>query len=169
MIGFIPVLLVSADDDDYLETLEDASGEPLNTDMSYYNDSEAAAGAPYRQGGIEWGEFDDTDVTTFRTTATGEIQFPITKKYFGSVSGRTGITTTNFSGDNQFIDTGKSSGRPWSDLYEVALRFRSKYVINDRWGLAVASWMTSRWEQGSSPQRRTERRWRHWRYLQRRR
>jgi hypothetical protein len=150
MIGFIPILSINADDDDYLETLEDASGEPLHTDMSYYNDRKRP---PVRLTGreeIEWGEFDDTDVTTFRTTATGEIQFPITKKYFGSVSGRAGITTTNFSGDNQFIDTGKSSGRPWSDLYEVALRFRSKYVINDRWGLAVASWMTSRWEQGSS-------------------
>ena len=59
MIGFIPALLVSADDDDYLETLEDASGEPLNTDMSYYNDRKRP---PVRLTGreeIEWGEFDD--------------------------------------------------------------------------------------------------------------
>jgi hypothetical protein len=28
------------------------------------------------------------------------------------------------------------------------LRFRSQYLINDRWGLVLASWMVSRWEQG---------------------
>jgi len=97
---------------------------------------------------IEWGEFDNTDVTTFRTTATGQIEFPITKKYFAEVSTTLGVTATNFSGDSQFIDTGKSSGDPWGDLYQFSLRFRSKYLINDTWSLLLSSWTGSRWEQG---------------------
>ena len=142
-----PIQSANADDDDYPEQIEDATGEPLQTDMSYYVDRKHPPIRLTAKEEIEWGEFNNTDLTTFRTTATGEIQFPITKKYFAEVLPSIGITNTNFSGDGQFIDIGKSSGDPWSDLYEFSFRFRSKYLLNDRWGFVTSSWTTSRWEQ----------------------
>ena len=148
MIGLILIQSANADDDDYLEQVEDATGEPLQTEMSYYTDRKRPPMRLTAKQEIEWAEFNNTDVTAFRTTVTGEIQFPITRKYFAEVSTSVGITNTNFSGDSQFIDSGKSSGDPWDDLYESSLRFRSRYVINDRWSFIASSWMTSRWEQG---------------------
>jgi hypothetical protein len=149
MIGLTPVQSANADDDDYLEQIEDATGEPLQTDMSHYVDRKFPPMRLTAKEEIEWGEFNNTDVTTFRTTATGEISFPITKKYFAGVSTSVGTTNTNFSGDSHFIDSGKSSGDPWNDLYEFSLRFRSHYLINDRWGVMLASWMVSRYEDGA--------------------
>ena len=150
MIGFMPIQSANTAEDDYAEQLEDASGEPLQTDISYYADRKRLPMHLTVKEEIEWGEFDNTDVTTFRTTATGQIEFPITKKYFAEVSTSVGVTTTNFSGDSQFIDAGKSSGDPWDDLYEFSLRFRSKYLINDTWSLLLSSWTGSRWEQGAN-------------------
>lgn len=149
MIGLIPIQYANADEDDYLEQAEDATGEPLLTDISYFEDRKRPRISLTAKEEIEWGEFDDTDVTTFRTTATGAINFPITKKYFAEVSTTAGITNTNFGGDGQFIDTGKSSGAPWKDLYEFSLRFRSRYLINDDWSLVLATWGGSRWEKGA--------------------
>ncbi|CAA0114166.1 Uncharacterised protein [Halioglobus japonicus] len=149
LVGLIPIQSFSADNDDYFEQIEDATGEPLQTNMSYYADRKLPPMRLTVREQIEWGEFDDTDVTMFRTTATGAIDIPITKKYFAEVSTTVGITNTNFSGDGQFIDTGKSSGAPWKDLYEFSLRYRSQYLINDDWGLVFAGWMVSRWEEGA--------------------
>jgi hypothetical protein len=150
MIGIylIPIHSANADVDDTLEQIEDAAEEPLRTDKSYYDDRKFPPMRLTIKEEIEWGEFKGTDVTNFRTTATGEIRFPITKKYFGAISMHGGITNTNFSG-NTFIESGKSSGDPWNDLYEFSLRFRSQYLINERWGFMLASWMVSRYEDGA--------------------
>ena len=147
-IGLISIQSANATVDDTLEQIEDAAEEPLRTDKSDYA---ARKFPPIRltvKEEIEWGEFKDTDVTNFRTTATGEVRFPITKKFFGAISTHGGITDTRFSGDT-FIESGKSSGDPWNDLYEFSLRFRSQYLINDRWGVMLASWMVSRYEDGA--------------------
>jgi len=148
-IGLISIQSANANVDDTLEQIEDAAEEPLRTDKSYYADRKFPPLRLTIKEEIEWGEFKDTDVTNFRTTATGEIRFPITKNFFGAISTHAGITNTNFSGDT-FIESGKSSGDPWNDLYEFSLRFRSQYVINDRWGLMLASWMVSRFEDGAN-------------------
>jgi hypothetical protein len=147
-IGLISIPSANATVDDTLEQIEDAAEEPLRTDKRYYDDRKFPPMRLTVKEEIEWGEFKDTDVTNFRTTATGEIRFPITKKFFGAISTHGGITNTNFSGDT-FIESGKSSGDPWNDLYEFSLRFRSQYLINDRWGVMLASWMVSRYEDGA--------------------
>ena len=148
-IGLISIQSANANVDDTLEQIEDAAEEPLRTDKSYYDERKFPPMRLTVKEEIEWGEFKDTDVTNFRTTATGEIRFPITKKFFGALSTHGGITHTNFSGDSQFIGSGKSSGDPWNDLYGFSLRFRSQYLIDDRWGVMFASWMVSRWEDGA--------------------
>ena len=147
-ICLAPIHSARADVDDTLEQIEDAAEEPLRTDKSYYEDRKFPPIRLTLKEEIEWGEFKSTDVTNFRTTATGDVRFPITKKYFAAISTHFGITNTRFSGKS-FIQSGKSSGDPWNDLYEFSLRFRSQYLINDRWGLMVASWMVSRYEDGA--------------------
>lgn len=150
VIGLITTQTVYANIDDSIEQVEDAAQEPLRTGDGDYTAQKLLPVSLGVKEDIVWGEFKDTDVTSFRTTASGDIKFPITENYFGAVSASASITNTNFSGNGQFIDTGKSSGDPWGDLYEVSLRFRSQYLIDDRWGMMFASWMVSRWEQGTN-------------------
>jgi hypothetical protein len=152
MLGscLIPIHSASATVDDTLEQVEDAAEEPLRTDKQYYAERKFPPIRLTVKEEIEWGEFKSTDVISFRTTATGEVRFPITKKFFGAISTHFGITNTEFDGDNKFIRSGKTSGDPWNDLYEFSLRFRSQYLINDRWGVMVASWMVSRYEDGAT-------------------
>ena len=151
LIGFclLPIHSANAEVDDTLEQVDDAVEEPLRTDKAAYAGRKFPPLRLTLKEEIEWGEFKNTDVTNFRTTATGEVRFPITKKYFAAISTHVGITNTRFSGKT-FIQTGKSSGDPWNDLHEFSLRFRSQYLINDSWGFMLASWMTSRYENGAS-------------------
>jgi len=146
----VPILSANASIDDTLEQIEEASEEPLSEDKRLTEDRKFPPMRLTLQQDVEWGEFKDTDVTSFRTTATGEIRFPITKKFLASVSTRAGVTVTDFSGDNRFIYAGSNSGDPWDELHEFSLRIRTQYLIDDRWGVMLAAWMVSRWEDGAT-------------------
>ncbi len=141
---------VQATVDDTLEQIEDAMDDPL------LNDKNSRAGRkfpPLRLSAreeVEWGDFDGTDVTMFRTSVSGEVRFPVTEKLLTSISSRYGITATDFGGDKDFVDVGRPSGDPWDELHDFSLRIRSQYSFNDSWGVLFSTWMTSRWEDGSS-------------------
>lgn len=149
-ICLLPIHPAHAVVDDTLEQIEDAVDEPLRIDKSDYTDRKFPPIRLTFKEEVEGGDFDGTDVTTFRTTITGEIRFSITKKYFAAVSTHYGITATEFHGDNEVIKSGKSSEDPWNALHEFSLRYRSQYLLNDHWGAMFASWMVSRYEDGAN-------------------
>jgi hypothetical protein len=148
-ICLLPFHPAHATVDDTLEQIEDAADEPLRTDKSYYTDRKFPPIRLTLKEEIEWGDFKGTDVTNFRTTVSGDIRFPITKKFFAVVSTHYGITATEFHGGNEVIKSGKSSEDPWNALHEFSLRYRSQYLMNDRWGVMLAGWMVSRFEDGA--------------------
>ena len=136
--------------DDTLEQIEDAAESPLRTDKRLTGDRKFPPVRLTIKEEIDWGEFKDTDVTTFRTIAGAEIRFPITEKYLAAVSTQVGVTATDFNGDNRFIYGRRNSGDPWKELHEFSLRYRSQYLVNDSWGLMFAAWMVSRYEDGAT-------------------
>ena len=151
VLCLIPNLSANAAIDDTLEQIEDAVESPLREDKRLAGDRKFPPVRLTIKEEIEWGDFDGTDVTTFRTTAGAEIRFPITRKYLAAVSTQVGITATDFHGDNGFIDTGRPTTKdPWKELHEFSLRYRSQYLVNDNWGVMLAAWMVSRYEDGAS-------------------
>jgi hypothetical protein len=145
----LPIHSADATVDDTLEQVEDASEGPLRTDKSFTTDRRFPPIRLTAKQEIDWGDFKGTDVTTFRTTAGAEVRFPITQKYLASVSTQVGVTATDFKGDNRFIYGRTNSGDPWDELHEFALRYRSQYLVNDRWGVMLSAWMVSRYEDGA--------------------
>jgi hypothetical protein len=150
-IWLIPVHSADAAIDDTLEQIDDAEEEPLRVEELSLADRKFPPIRLTIREEIEWGDFDGTDVTSFRTTAGAEIRFPITRKYLAAVSTQVGVTATDFNGDNGFIDTGRPISKdPWKELHEFSLRYRSQYLVNDDWGVMLAAWMVSRYEDGAS-------------------
>jgi hypothetical protein len=149
-ISWLFVAAATADVDDTVEQIEDAIADPLLPED--IEPSTKRRFPPIRllaRQEIEWGDF-GTDVVTFRSTVRAEMRFPIAKNFGGALSARFGVTNTDFSGSNGFLNTGRTSGDPWDELYDFSLRLRTRYIINDTWGLVFAGTMISRWEDGAS-------------------
>jgi hypothetical protein len=136
--------------DDTLEQVEDAGEEPLSLERDRLKRRRYPPVRLTLNEELEWGDFSGTDVTTSRTSAKAEVLFPITGKFFGSLSSRYGITATDFNGNKDFFDVPGRTRTPWEALHDFSLRLRTQYVLNDSWSLGLAAWTSSRFENGTS-------------------
>ncbi len=89
------------------------------------------------RGMIE-GDFGDADVSWVRSNGAMSVAVPLTDKFsiVPRISGQS--VNWSFDGDNRFLDTGKTSGRPFDDLIQLGFRVDGRYKVTERWS-AVGS------------------------------
>ncbi len=136
--------------DDTLEMLEDAAENPFPEDPVRLRDRRIPPIRLQLDEDVTWSDFQGTDVTTIRTKLNARVILPLSKTFIMSASTYGAVTNTLFGGRGNVIDTGRTSGDAWDELYEFSLRLQARYLLTERWGLLFASWMTSRFEQGAS-------------------
>jgi hypothetical protein len=137
--------------DDTLEQIEDAGSDPLKVGIPSLKKVKFPPVRLKIDEEIEWGDFQGTDVTTFRTRLVGEMILPFSKRFVTALSASGAITLTDFNGGGNFVESGRASGDPWDNLNEFGVRYRGLFQFNDSWGVMAAAWTSARFEDGAAP------------------
>jgi hypothetical protein len=95
-------------------------------------------------------EYDDTKVNNSYSRFTFEIGAPLSRVVAIGARVRLGVRAFHFDGDGQFIDSGRSSGEPFDELFEYSATLGARIRLIDWLDLEVAGRGISRIEEGAT-------------------
>ncbi len=95
-------------------------------------------------------EYDDTKVNNSYSRFTFEMGAPLSRVVAIGARVRFGVRAFHFDGDGQFIDSGRSSGEPFDELFEYSATLGARIRLIDWLDLEVAGRGISRIEEGAT-------------------
>ncbi len=90
------------------------------------------------------------EVDSFELGFRASVAAPITDSLAVRLTGRMESTLHHFSGDRDFLDTGRTSGDPFDELLSNSFRLEGRYSLWEDWALVGGVSYRSSWERGSS-------------------
>jgi len=94
-------------------------------------------------------EYGDTKVTDTYSRLSFEVGAPLSRVVAIGAQARLGVRNFHFDGDGQFIDSGKSSGEPFDDLFEYSLSLGTRIRLIEGLDMEIAGRAISRVEEGA--------------------
>jgi len=95
-------------------------------------------------------EYDNTKVNNSHSRFTFEMGAPLSRVVAIGARVRFGVRAFHFDGDGQFIDSGRSSGEPFDELFEYSATLGARIRLIDWLDLEVAGRGISRIEEGAT-------------------
>ena len=94
-------------------------------------------------------DFSDSEVDSFTSGLRVSVVAPVTPDLAVQLIARADATHFDFAGDPRFLDTGRSSGDPFDELFANQLRLQARYQLGAHWAVFGGAQLSSRWEAGA--------------------
>ncbi len=131
------------------EVVETTTGSVFERGADLLRSNKVRPRLDFSSRGMIEGDFGDADVSWVRSGGAMSIAVPLSEKFalVPRISGQS--VNWSFDGDNRFLDTGKTSGRPFDDLIQLAIRVDGRYKVNERWAAVGSVSLASSIEDGA--------------------
>jgi hypothetical protein len=94
-------------------------------------------------------DFSGADVDSYHTSLRAQVVAPLSRRLAIRLVGNGEITTFDFHGNRQFLDTG-NSGDPFDELLATSLRLEGRYQLPYNFTAVAGGTYRSGWERGAS-------------------